>query len=259
MFITYEGARRNLHSVSPGSYPKFCSLEIVESQHFPEDWQNTMVTCDFRAHRVVRFALNDEGAGYITKELPDVMRSTNVTFRPIDIKLGPDGALYIADWSNPIIQHGEVDFRDPRRDHEHGRIWRVSYKGRELLKNPALRTASNTELLDNLLSPNGQVRQSSRRVLTERGTKSIKEDLASWTSKHSSEQAQLEALWMYQSIDLANPDLLKKVLASKDGRMRAAATRVLSFWRDRLDETTNPLAWLKRKRRQIRSLCSRTV
>jgi hypothetical protein len=38
-----------------------------------------------------------------------------VTFRPIDVKMGPDGAIYIADWYNPIIQHGEVDFRDERR------------------------------------------------------------------------------------------------------------------------------------------------
>jgi len=56
MFVTYEGARRILHSVSPGSYPKFASLEIIESEAFPDDWQGTMVTCDFRAHRVVRFA-----------------------------------------------------------------------------------------------------------------------------------------------------------------------------------------------------------
>ncbi|MEO6754116.1 MAG: hypothetical protein ABIP85_20240, partial [Chthoniobacteraceae bacterium] len=45
-----------------------------------------------------------------------------------------DGALYIADWSNPIINHGEVDFRDPRRDHEHGRIWRLSVKGGAAVK-----------------------------------------------------------------------------------------------------------------------------
>ena len=47
--------------------------------------------------------------------------------------MGPDGAIYIADWYNPIIQHGEVDFRDPRRDHTHGRIWRVTVKGKKTL------------------------------------------------------------------------------------------------------------------------------
>ena len=234
MYVTYEGARRILHGVSPGNYPKFCGLEVIESEHFPEDWQGTLVTCDFRAHRVVRFQINDHEAGYITKELPDVMRSTNVTFRPIDVKVGPDGALYVADWSNPIIQHGEVDFRDPRRDHEHGRIWRITYKGRPLLKKPDYRTASNIELLENLHSKNGHVRQQSRRVLTELGETKIKTDLENWTAQQTSEQAQLEALWMWQSIDVPNQPLLQKLLAAKDGRIRAAATRVLSFWHNRV-------------------------
>ena len=67
-----------------------------------------------------------------------MIKSNHPAFRPIDVKMGPDGAIYIADWYNPIIQHGEVDFRDPRRDHTHGRIWRVTAKGRPLVKKPKL-------------------------------------------------------------------------------------------------------------------------
>src|SRR5687767_15881944 len=98
--------------------------------------------------------------------MPDVMRTTADSFRPIDVKLGPDGALYIADWSNPIIQHGEVDFRDPRRDRVHGRIWRVTKKEAKPLQPPAFLQARNTELLDALLSPNGYEKHQARRVLT---------------------------------------------------------------------------------------------
>ena len=80
---------------------------------------------DLRAeHDVAELAREPVG-----DRLPDVIRSTHPAFRPIDVKMGPDGAIYIADWYNPIIQHGEVDFRDPRRDHIHGRIWRVTYRG----------------------------------------------------------------------------------------------------------------------------------
>ena len=136
----------SMPSVSPGSYPKFCGLEIVHSPHFPADWQGNAITCDFRAHRIVRFAIRisamtesesrthrDLGAraedrGYVTKELPDLVRTSDVSFRPIDVRLGPDGALYVADWSNPVINHGEVDFRDPRRDKHMGRIWRITKK-----------------------------------------------------------------------------------------------------------------------------------
>src|SRR4029453_12194042 len=79
-YFTYADMRRELKSISPGSYPKFCGLEIVRSSHFPDDWQGNMITCDFRAHRVVRFAVEEQGSGYVTKDLPDVLRSTNVTF-----------------------------------------------------------------------------------------------------------------------------------------------------------------------------------
>ena len=56
--------------------------------------------------------------------MPTVLRCTAESFRPIDLKMRPDGARHVANWSNPIIQHGEVDFRDPRRDNGSGRIWR---------------------------------------------------------------------------------------------------------------------------------------
>jgi len=241
MYVTYEGARRILGGVSPGSYPKFCGLEIIRSEHFPSDWQGNLITCDFRAHRVVRFAINEQGSAYVTKEMPDVLRTSDVTFRPIDVKLGPDGALYIADWSNPIIQHGEVDFRDPRRDHEHGRIWRVTAKGRPLVSKPKLKEAGNAELLAQLVSPNAFNQRQARRAITERGS-SIAPDLASWTQSQASEKALLEALWMYQSIDLAEPALLEKVLSAKDGRIRAAAVRVVGYWRERLKDPVSLLA-----------------
>jgi len=173
IFAPSEGARRTMQSISPGAYPKFASLELIHSPHFPADWQGSAITCDFRAHRIVRFSITDLAkpevsgskfqvsgssttadntplpasqkpetrnekpiaeAGYTTNELADVVRTSDVAFRPIDVKLGPDGALYVADWSNPVINHGEVDFRDPRRDHIHGRIWRITRKDAPLMQ-----------------------------------------------------------------------------------------------------------------------------
>jgi putative heme-binding domain-containing protein len=233
MYLTYAGARRILQSASPGSYPKFAGLEYLRSPHFPDDWQGGYVTCDFRAHRVVRFAIDEKDSSFVTREMPDLVRTKDVAFRPIDVKLGPDGALYIADWSNPIIQHGEVDFRDPRRDHEHGRIWRVSYKGRKPAPKQDLAKASNAELLANLTSNNLFTKQQSKRLLTERSA-AITSDLTAWTKNQATEKDLLEALWMYQSIDVVEPKLLERLLNAKDGRVRAAAVRVLAFWQERL-------------------------
>ena len=229
MYQTYARARRILGSVSPGGYPKFASLEIIRSTHFPADWQGRVVTCDFRANRVTSFSITDQGAGYITKQEADICRTSNNTFRPIDVKLGPDGALYIADWSNPIINHGEVDFRDPRRDREHGRIWRVSAKGKPAAKPVALAKASTATLLNELLSPNHFNSSQATRLLVEKGSAAVAPELKAWTAKLKDEKQQLAALWIHQSLNIPAPELVTQLLSAKDGRIRAAAVRALSF------------------------------
>ncbi len=168
VFAPSEGARQTMPLISPGTYPKFAGLEQIRSPHFPDDWQDTAVTCDFRAHRIVRFKINDLGpakSGFVTSELPDIARTADLTFRPIDIKLGPDGALYIADWTNPVINHGEVDFRDPRRDHTHGRIWRVTYKGRPTVKWEPLVGKSDQAIVTAILGNDLWAQEQGRRVL----------------------------------------------------------------------------------------------
>jgi putative heme-binding domain-containing protein len=228
-YQTLAPARRVLQSVSAGNYPKFAGLEIVRSVAFPADWQGDMITGDFRAHRVVHFKIAEQGAGYTTTAMPDLMRTTSDSFRPIDMRFGPDGALYIADWSNPIIQHGEVDFRDPRRDKSHGRIWRVTAKGQATLKKVDLIQLSNSELLSRLTSPNSYDEEQSRRVLVERGAAKVLPDLKTWAAKLAAtdESARLRVLWMEEAFNQTDPSLLGQLLAAKDPRVRAAAVRAM--------------------------------
>ena len=131
-YVTARDVARILPGLNPGS-PKYCGLEVVSGRHLPDDWQQNLITNDFRGHRVCRYILQEDGSGFVAKEQKEVIKSNHPAFRPIDVKMGPDGAIYIADWYNPIIQHGEVDFRDERRDHTHGRIWRITAKGRDLV------------------------------------------------------------------------------------------------------------------------------
>src|SRR5579871_3868046 len=157
------GATRILHGLNPG-HPKYCGHEIISGRHLPDEWQGNLITNDFRGHRVCRFTLAPEGAGYTATLQADLIRSTHPAFRPVDVKMGPDGAIYIADWYNPIIQHGEVDFRDPRRDVSHGRIWRIAAKGRPLVPRPKLADATTAELLAALKAPEEWARRQAKRM-----------------------------------------------------------------------------------------------
>jgi hypothetical protein len=227
-YFTYSDMRREADSISPGNYPKFASLEVVHSPAFPKDWQENVITCDFRAHRVVRFSVTDSGSSFQTREQPDLLRSTNVTFRPIDLRLGPDGALYIADWSNPIIQHGEVDFRDPRRDKEHGRIWRVTANaaGRAAgRKATDLTRLSTTQLLDRTLSANGWEQEQSRLVLRQRDAGEVLAAAGTWGKAQKDPRAALEVAWLHQAFGRPGGPWLGQLTGSGDPRLRTAAAR----------------------------------
>ncbi|MEZ6057976.1 MAG: HEAT repeat domain-containing protein [Planctomycetaceae bacterium] len=236
-YVTAYGAERLVRGLNPGS-PKHCGLEIVYSEHLPDDWRGSAITNDFRGHRVCRFVLTPDGSGFVSQQQQEVIKSNHPAFRPIDVKIGPDGAIYIADWYNPIIQHGEVDFRDPRRDHTHGRIWRVTYKGKPLVERPQLVTASNAELCKQLESPNIFNRTQAKRVLKERGPE-VLDDVKAWLAGIAAdhpekERLKLESLWLYVAFDHVDREALYACLNSPNADVRAAATRIAGDWNGRL-------------------------
>ncbi len=248
-FVATPNAKRVLTGLTPGS-PKYASVEILSGRHMPDDVQGDFVTNDFRANRVVRFKLSDAGAGFSAKIQKDFITGTDKAFRPIDVKMGPDGALYICDWYNPIINHGEVDFRDPRRDHTHGRIWRVTAKGRPLVPRPKLVGAAVKDLLEHLLDPEDWTRLQAKLIFRERGAAETAPALAAWVKglegrnlkPDALEHARLEALWAYECIDTVEPKLLESLLKSPDANARAAAAQVVANWVKQLKDPAALLA-----------------
>lgn len=246
-YVGAVGTPRILHGLNPGQ-PKYCSHEILSGRHVPPDLVGSIITNDFRGHRIARFTLADDDSGFSATRVADLVTSTHVAFRPVDLKLGPDGAIYIADFYNPIINHGEVDFRDPRRDLTHGRIWRLRYKDRPLVERPRLVGAQVEALLAALQSPEDYTRSQARRLLKERGAKDVLPALAAWVKQLDPadpqfEHHRLEALWVCQAFDAVDPQLLRAVLASADFRARAAAVRVLYHCHERLPQA-DLLSWL---------------
>jgi putative heme-binding domain-containing protein len=224
---------RILTGLNPGQ-PKQCGLERISGAHFPDDWQGQLITADFRGHRVNRFETTESGSGFTSKQLDDIVRSNHGSFRPIDMRMGPDGALYIADWYNPIIQHGEVDFRDPRRDKAHGRIWRVTVKDRPLCPPIDYPKLTETQLLDLLKASEDWVRHWAKQELKSRKISDLTKKLAAWLEANDDPRLVAEAAWTAETCGLADfswfftTQYISNRPDRNEPRLRAAGLRLLS-------------------------------
>lgn len=226
---TAVGAPRVLQGLNNNT-PKNTGAEIIYSQHFPSPWQGSAITSDFRANRTVRYELSPHLSGYESKEVETIIRSDHRSYRPVDNKIGPDGALYIVDWYNPIIDHGEVDFHHPIRDRKHGRVWRVTNKGTPLLTPTDFTQLSESELLDMLKAPEQYIRMQANRAYVER--KGSIQQVVQWTKSQSQPQSRLEGLWLLAALNHYDEPLLVRSLKSGTYQERAAAVRLLSHYKD---------------------------
>ncbi|MBL63428.1 MAG: dehydrogenase, partial [Opitutae bacterium] len=196
---------------------------------------------------IIRYEFIEKGAGYTASVLPPLISSRHPNFRPVDCKIGPDGALYVADWYNPIINHAKHNFRDPRRDKDHGRVWRITAKDRPLVKKPQLVDATIPALVDQLKSPEQWTRHQARNVLAERDPDAVAKELATWVTKLDPKDPDhdhhlVEAMWACQNVERPSEDILKRVLSAKDGHARSAGARVLRYWHEDLADPVALLA-----------------
>lgn len=227
--------------------PKTCGMEIVSSRNFPDKYQENVLFNTFIGFQgVTNHSLKETGSGLIGQEEEPIIQSKDSQFRPVDLQFGPDGALYVVDWFNLVINHGERALRDPERDKTHGRIWRISYTGKKTLEPLDMSRLNVSQLLDQLKVYEDRVRYRARIQLTEFPKEEVLTSLSQWLARLNKadknyEQYQLEGLWMYQRLHQPNKNLLNTLLKAKDPNIRAAATRVLYYWREDIKNTQNSL------------------
>lgn len=205
-------------------------VEFISSRHFPDNVQgdvlinNNIGFLGAKQHRVI-----EDGTGFTTEYVQDLFVSKDLNFRPVDLEFAPDGSLYVADWQNMLIGHMQHNARDPYRDHEHGRIYRVTYPSRPLVKPAKVDGASIAGLLENLALPEYRTRYRTRRELRERDPVEVSTAAGKWASSQSDERLKLEALWVTWGADKIDAELLAELLASKDHKIRSAAVRVARY------------------------------
>jgi len=224
---------------------------ILSSRHFPEEYQNNFLNLNVITFQgIFRVKVTEDGSGLKGETLEDLVKGNNQTipnFRPICADVAPDGSLYFADWAKPLIGHMQHHIRDPNRDKEHGRIYRITYEGRDLLKPVKIDGQSIPNLLDALKTPEDNVRTRAKIELSKHDSAKVIAAVKKWVAKLDPKEKEYEhhlteALWVHQWHNVVDEAFLKKMLRSPEPRARAAATRVLCYWRDRVSD---PLALLK--------------
>jgi putative heme-binding domain-containing protein len=250
----YDGALISGHLDYPQKHPgapqvyqqrtRPCpGVEILTSRHFPAENQGNLLVANVIGFQgILQYQIRDKGSSLAGTEVEPILSSSDPNFRPSDLKIGSDGALYFLDWQNPIIGHLQHHIRDPNRDRTHGRIYRVTYEGRPLLTPAKIAGEPIEKLLDLLKEPEDRVRYRARIELGGRDSDQVIAAVKRWIagldkSDADYEHQMLEALWVHQYHNIVNVELLKRMLGSPDFHARAAATRVLCYWRDRVPDS----------------------
>ncbi len=195
---------------------------------YPEEYRSNFYIGDAVASRVYRNSFTFKGSSPVGKLEEEFVLSEDPWFRPVDIKLGPDGALYIADFYNSIIGHYEVPLNHPKRDKIRGRIWRITYKG-DHNDVSDLTSAPVDRLLSTLDADNLVVRMSAADQLADRiGKASIDGLMNLVRGKDVSPRAYIHGLWVLHRLDALPNDLILKSMAHSEPVIRLHSMRILA-------------------------------
>ena len=215
-----------------GGFTAASGCTIYTGGAWPAAWNGAHFVSEPTVNLVHQDVLTPKGVTYTaTKERElEFMASTDLWFRPVHQRVGPDGALYVLDFYNQAVVHN--DTRGPKhgptnaairpdRDHTHGRIWRVQHKDALRAARSDLSQADAETLATALADPNRWRRLTAQRKLVESGVANLKSVLDS-----PSPLARLHALWALEELRSLDAPSLSLALADADPRVRWNAARI---------------------------------
>ncbi|MDP6479834.1 MAG: HEAT repeat domain-containing protein [Phycisphaerales bacterium] len=225
---------RGVPSFTPGSRRPAGGTQILGGTHLPPATHGRLVLPqNIGFHGLHWYALRGSGSGFVATPVePDLLRSTDPTCRPVDVEVGPDGAIYMLDWANPIVGHMQFSVRDPRRDHTHGRVWRITKDERPLGTWSDIGQLECGDILTLLEGNDPWAIRRGRIELQGRPPAEVLPQAVAWAEVSGNAHDLMEALWLHQAHGVVNEPLLDRVLTHDEPDARAAAVSVLRSWRD---------------------------
>jgi putative membrane-bound dehydrogenase-like protein len=217
-----------------GRYTAGAGFEVYTAREFPSEYWNRIAFVSApTGHVLTKFILEEKGSSYTADNDWNLLASRDQWFRPIQAKVGPDGALWVSDWYNLIVTHNSsvLPYVDERgegnaakadlRDKDHARIYRVIYKDNDNdEQNVNLKNATTDELVNTLKNNNMFWRLTAQRLLVERGDHDVLPRLYEMVQDESIDElgmnpGALHALWTIEGLgvlDGSNAEAQRVVL-----------------------------------------------
>lgn len=219
---------------------------------FPGEFRDNLFNGNPVTRRINRTRLEWRGSSPSATRQPDFLTCDDRAFRPVQVKLGPDGALWIADFYNPIIGHYEVPLTHPARDRTHGRLWRVVWRGLDgsvtAPRLPDLTRENAGALVGRLSQPNLVARTLAANELLARdpdasaltALRTALDRLIAGTPSSSDESAALGLMFTLERAGKLDEQQLRRALARSGSEVALAALRILANGRP-LPKDAEPL------------------
>jgi putative membrane-bound dehydrogenase-like protein len=227
-----------------GGFTAAAGHALYTARSFPEEyWNKAAFVCEPTGHLVHTDWLVPKGSGFVARDGWNILASDDEWTAPICAEVGPDGALWVIDWYNYIVQHNPTPkgfetgkgaaYVTPLRDKTHGRIYRIVYKGAKPSPKVDFTKADEKELVATLSQENMWTRTTAQRLLVERGKTDVVPQLAAVVKDAKSPAGAFHALWTMHGLGAFAADkgdafdAAKAGLASADPGVRRAALAVM--------------------------------
>ncbi|MEO7298201.1 MAG: PVC-type heme-binding CxxCH protein [Verrucomicrobiota bacterium] len=200
---------------------------IYQGDNWPENYRNHLFTLNMHGRRANQEILERTGSGYVARHGTDCFFFGDNWFRGLEIGSGPDGGVFVLDWSDTGECHGSTGVHRTS-----GRIFKITY-GDPKFSRVDLASLSVTELVKLHSHTNDWFVRQSRLQLSERALrggdfKSAKTQLENLFQQETNVVVQLRALWSLYAIGGTDEKFLRAALSHPNEHVRTWAVRLLS-------------------------------